>query len=59
MVQFGTILWLFLSGLQERLYQERSQDFPGVRPILKTLPQLLAQFSRIKRFPITFANSVN
>ena len=48
-------MFQFLSS--KSLYQERSQDFPGVRKISKTYPTSYSVLSQ--RFPITFANSVN
>ena len=45
----------FLSS--KSLYQERSQDFPGVRKISKTYPNIL--LSSLATFPTTFTNSVN
>ena len=45
----------FLSS--KSLYQERSQDFPGVRTIFKTYPNIL--LSSLATFPHYIANSVN
>ena len=49
-------MFQFLSSLLS-LYQERSQDFPGVRKISKTYPNIL--LSSLATFPHYICSPVN
>ena len=60
----GAILWLVLSGhhylsehlsnsLQQSLYQERGQDFPGMHTIFKTYPNFLLSLA------VTYVSPLN